>query len=72
MFEQVKAILKQYTEAEEIKETSALDADLGLSSFDVVSIVTDFEDAFGIEIPDQDIPQFLCVKDIVTYLNERT
>lgn len=67
MFEQVKEILAKYTE-EEITESSVLEADLGLSSFDVVSIVTDFEEAFDIEIPDRDIQKFVNVCDILKYL----
>lgn len=71
MFERVIAILTQYTDIQKINEFSLLNADLGLSSFDVVEIVTEFEDAFGIEIPDRDIPKFICVGDIVKYLKER-
>lgn len=41
---------------------------MGLSSFDVVEIVVEFEDEFGIEISDRDIGKFVCVKDIVDYL----
>ena len=71
MFEQVKEILMDYTNATEITEDSVLEADLGLSSFDVVSIVTDFEDKFQIEIPDRDIGKFISVKDILEYLEKR-
>lgn len=71
MFEQVKEILMDYTNATEITEDSMLEADLGLSSFDVVSIVTDFEDKFQIEISDRDIGRFISVKDILEYLGER-
>lgn len=68
MFEKVRDILAEYTEADTITETSMLEADLGLSSLDVAFIVGDFEDAFGIEISDRDIPKFICVKDIMDYL----
>lgn len=71
MFEQVKEILQDYTNATEITEDSVLEADLGLSSFDVVSIVTDFEDKFQIEIPDRDLREFISVKDILEYLAGR-
>lgn len=71
MFDKVKEILSEYAEVNEITETSMLDADLGLSSFDVVSIVGDFEENFGIEISDRDIPKFVCVKDIMDYLEGR-
>ncbi len=68
MLEQVKTILSEYTEVKEITEKSQLRADLELSSFDLVSIITDFEETFEIEIPDRDIGKFLCVSDILEYL----
>lgn len=71
MYEKVKKILMQYTEVTDIEEKSMLQADLGLSSFDVVEIVTAFEDVFHIEIPDRDLPKFISVKDIVEYLEMR-
>lgn len=71
MFKQVKEILLDYTNATEITEDSVLEADLGLTSFDVVSIVTDFENKFQIEIPDRDIGKFISVKDILEYLLKR-
>ena len=71
MFDKVKAVLSEYTNTETIAEASMLEADLGLSSFDVVSIVEDFEEVFGIEIPDRDIPKFVCVRDIMDYLKSR-
>ena len=69
MFEQVKEIISRYTETTEIEENFALEADLGLSSFDVISIVADFEEEFDIEISDRDIPKFVYVRDVVEYLN---
>ena len=71
MFDKVKAVLSEYTNTETIAEASMLEADLGLSSFDVVSIVEDFEEVFGIEIPDSDIPKFVCVRDIMDYLKSQ-
>lgn len=68
MFEQVRKILSKYTDDPLIEPQSMLEADLGLSSFDVVEIVTEFEEEFGIEISDRDIGKFVCVKDIVDYL----
>ena len=52
-------------------QESQLAADLGMSSFDLVSVVTEFEDEFGIEIADRDIRRFICVGDIVEYLNRK-
>ena len=49
MLEKIAEILSKYTK-EEITAESTLVNDLGLSSFDIVSIVTAFEDEFDIEI----------------------
>lgn len=65
MLERIKKILLYYTDAAKITETSELAGDLGLSSFDMASIVNDFEREFGIEIKDRDIRRFASVGDIV-------
>ena len=70
MSEKVKTILSRFTK-EEITEKSSFTSDLGLSSFDVVSIVTAFEDEFDIEIPDRDIRKLVKVEDAINYINER-
>lgn len=67
MFEKIKEILSKYTKAE-ITEKSTLVNDLGLSSFDMVSAVTAFEDEFDIEISDRDIRKLVTVKDITEYI----
>ena len=71
MFDKVKEILSKFTDAE-ITETSMLKSDLGLSSFDVVEIICEFEEAFDIEINDRDIRQFVGVADILNYLEAHT
>lgn len=72
MFDKVKDILLNYANVTEITEDSMLEADLGLSSFDVLSIVTEFEDMFEIEISNRDIEKFTSVKDILEYLETHT
>lgn len=66
----MQTILSKYTTVnkDEITENSVLTADLGLSSFDVVSIVSDIENEFDIGIPDRDIRKFVTVKDIIDYI----
>ncbi len=72
MIERVRMLLSNYTDESQIELQSTLEADLGLSSFDVVEIVTEFEEEFGVEISDRDIGKFVCVKDIVDYLEAHT
>lgn len=71
MMEAVKRILEQYTEVNgnEITENSNLQKDLGLNSFDLMNIVVEFEDTFDIEIAEEDIGEFITVKDILNYLS---
>lgn len=69
MFEQVKSIIAKFTE-EEITPESSLMADLGLTSFDLVSIVAEFEDEFDLEVPDRDIMGFVTIQDVMDYLEE--
>ena len=70
MLETIQTILSKYTTVskDEIIENSVLTSDLGLSSFDVVSIVSDFEDEFDIEIPDRDIRKLVTIKDVIEYI----
>lgn len=69
MFDKIKSILSKYTE-EEITPESSLMADLGLTSFDLVSIVAKFEDEFDIEVSDRDIMGFVTVNDVIEYIEE--
>ena len=67
MLERIAEILSKYTK-EEITAESTLVNDLGLSSFDIVSIVTAFEDEFDIEISDRDIRKLVSVADFMNYI----
>ena len=71
MFDKVVEILEEYVESgAEITMDSALVDDLGISSLDVINIISAFEDEFEIEIPDRVIPTLRTVRDIVEYLEE--
>ena len=71
MFDKVKEILRKYTEVESITEDLSLTNDLMLTSLDVVSMVGDFEDAFDIEIADEEVMQMKTVGDILEYLKNK-
>ena len=71
MFDEVKEILSRYTEAESITENLSLTNDLMLTSLDVVSMVGDFEDAFDIEIADEEVMQMKTVGVILRYLKKQ-
>ncbi|GIX05919.1 MAG: acyl carrier protein [Candidatus Poribacteria bacterium] len=48
-------------------EASFMD-DLGADSLDTVELVMAFEEAFGIEIPDEDAEKIRTVQDAIDYL----
>lgn len=50
-------------------ETSFVN-DLGADSLDQVELVMEFEDAFGISIPDEDAEKIKTVGDAIRYIEE--
>ena len=70
MFESVKGILEKYTEGE-VREDSSLMGDLGLTSFDLAVIVSEFEEKFSISVEDRDVVGLVTVKDVVDYLEKK-
>lgn len=74
IFEKVKEIVvDQLGVAEdEVTEESSFVDDLGADSLDVVELIMAFEEAFDIEIPDEDAERIATVKDAVNYLREKT
>jgi acyl carrier protein len=70
MFESVRGILEKYTESE-VREDSSLMGDLGLTSFDLAVIVSEFEEKFSISVEDRDVVGLVTVKDVVDYLEKR-
>lgn len=70
MFDKVVDVLKNYTEvsAADIRPESLLVEDLGLNSVSYFSIVFDLEDAFGVEISDEDAIGIKTVGDLVSYM----
>jgi len=68
--ERVKQIIVEQLgvdEAEVTRSASFVD-DLGADSLDTVELVMAFEEAFEIEIPDEDAEKIRTVQDAVTYI----
>ena len=72
MFEKVRTIIADVCQMpeEEITVQTNLTADLGLNSFELVNLIIAFEDAFHIEVADDELDRFETVADILTYLEE--
>ena len=67
------AILAEYAEEPlpEITRETDLFKDLGMCSLDVLNAIGDVEEAFDIEIPDEDLAKFETFEDFVAYLDKR-
>lgn len=73
MEKRVKSIIADYLglKTEDIKLDMGLVEDLNINSYDIMSIVSLFEEEFNIEVPDTDIRLFQRVNDIVGYIKKR-
>jgi acyl carrier protein len=56
---------------DQIKSDSRLMTDFGMDSLDAVEIILSLEDAFGVEIPEEEKDNFSTVKDIITYIERK-
>jgi acyl carrier protein len=57
---------------EDVNRTSSFVDDLKADSLDVVELVMEFEDEFGITIPDDDYEKIGTVGDAVDYIEEKS
>lgn len=71
--EKVKEIISRQlgVSMSEIVPEASFVEDLGADSLDTVELVMAFEEAFGIEIPDEDAEKIAKVKDAVDYINKK-
>ena len=72
-FDKIKEIVIDKLGVEEAKVTvdSKFIDDLGADSLDTVELIMQFEEEFGIEIPDDDAENLLSVKEAVDYITEK-
>ena len=57
---------------EEVTQDASFVDDLGADSLDQVELVMAFEEAFGIEVPDEDAEKMTTVKDAVEYIEKHS
>ena len=73
IFEQLKKLIVELLEVEEEKivpEASFAD-DFDADSLDFIELITAVEDAFGIEIPDDDMEKMQTVQEAVDYIGSK-
>ncbi len=68
---EVKRIIKEQLDVDEkdIKPESTFIDDLGADSLGLVELVLAFEEAFKIEIPDEDTEKIRTVQDAINYID---
>jgi acyl carrier protein len=71
--EKVKQIIVEQLQVDEAEVTpnASFQEDLGADSLDVVELVMQFEEAFDLEIPDEDAEKIKTVKDAVDYIEKK-
>ncbi|MBI5633735.1 MAG: acyl carrier protein [Nitrospirae bacterium] len=71
--EKVKEIIAKQlgVNAAEITTESSFVEDLGADSLDTVELVMAFEEAFNVEIPDEDAEKIQKVKDAIGYITKK-
>jgi acyl carrier protein len=72
--ERVKQIIVEQLGVDEgeVTPTASFVDDLGADSLDTVELVMAFEEAFSIEIPDEDAEKITTVKDAVGYIEKHS
>lgn len=71
--EKVKEIISKQlgVDMSEVTAEASFVEDLGADSLDTVELVMAFEEAFNIEIPDEDAEKIGKVKDAVDYISKK-
>jgi acyl carrier protein len=72
--DEVKRIIKEQLDVDEkdIKPESSFIDDLGADSLGLVELVLAFEEAFELDIPDEDTEKIRTVKDAVEYITKNS
>lgn len=73
IFEGVKEVIMEQLDVEEEKvkmEASFID-DFGADSLDIVEVIMNLEEKFGLEIEDEDAEKLSTVEDVVKYIESR-
>jgi acyl carrier protein len=54
-----------------IKPSDTLRNDLGLDSMAIIELLYQIEDAFDVQVPDQDLPRLVTVANVTEYIVEK-
>jgi acyl carrier protein len=70
--DKVKAIIcdQLMVDADEVTDASSFVEDLGADSLDTVELIMEFEDEFGVEIPDDEAEKISTVGEAIAFLEK--
>ena len=73
MFEKIKNTLLDYVDCDpnSITPDSEFLKDLQMNSYDIITMICQLEDEFGISIATEDLQEINTVGDLASYLSER-
>jgi acyl carrier protein len=68
----IKLVMEQLdvTKEECVLEASFID-DLGADSLDIVELLMEMEEAFGVEIADEELEKISTIKDVINFLKQK-
>ncbi len=70
----VKEIIVEQLGVDEnqVDDSASFTDDLGADSLDIVELVMAFEEAFDLDIPDEDAEKISTVKDAIDYIKQKS
>lgn len=73
MIDKLIALIKEFKNdySLEINEKTVLVSDLEMDSFDLVQLVCEVEEEFGIRIPDKALKNFITIGDVAKYIESK-
>ncbi|RKQ83622.1 acyl carrier protein [Brockia lithotrophica] len=72
LFEKIKGVIVERlnVEPDQVRPESRFREDLKADSLDLVELVMELEDAFGLEISDEDAEKIQTVQDVIEYIEK--
>lgn len=69
--EELKKIICNYVDVDSsvITDEMSLNAELGLDSFSLISMLCEIEETFECQIPDSELPNFQTLHDLYAYVS---
>ena len=71
VFDKIKKILSKYidTNLEEVTLETRLAEDLGLNSYEFMSVIGEIEEEFDVELDEREIVKLISIADLLDYIS---